>query len=315
MIDISSIQNIIKMIILLQSRGKMKGFELAQELEVSERRILKYKKDLEAAGIWIESKPGAYGGYSIISNNLLGANIKEKDIIVLEMLKEQLLYNNDINKNEFIEIVDKLKSVVNSKNNLNNYMDYFTVQSKCNYDYKKQKELCDSIIYSYITKRKIQIDYYSLSSGLKNRVVHPYGMFTYKGDTYMVAYCESRKRFLDFKICRIESYEVLEEKYKFNDDFNWDEYSKNCVGIYKDGEIDLVLKINKPFSLIIEEKIWVDNQEIIQKEKYIIFKARMNGYSEIKSWVLSMGSNATVLEPQKLKEDIKEEIKKIKNLY
>ena len=41
----------------------------------------------------------------------------------------------------------------------------------------------------------------------------------------------------------------------------------------------------------------------------------MKGYSEIKSWILSMGSNVEVIEPQNLREDIISEIEKIKNLY
>ena len=115
MFNIGSVENSIKMAILLQGRGKMKAYELAEELGVSERQILKYKYYLEEAGILIDSKQGAYGGYSMIGRSLLGLKIDEKDIIVLDMIKEQLIYNNDINKKEFIEIVDKLKAVVNNK--------------------------------------------------------------------------------------------------------------------------------------------------------------------------------------------------------
>jgi len=255
-------------------------------------------------------------GYSIIGSNLLGLKIDEKDIIVLEMIKEQLIYNNDINKNEFIDIVDKLKAIVNSKQGTKNYMDYFTVQPKCNYDYKRQKKLCNDIIYAYITKRKINMNYDSLSSGLSKRTIHPYGLFNYKGDIYMVAYCESREKFLDFKVCRIHDYEVLDHKYKIDASFSWSEYSKNCVGIYKDGETEVVLKIKNPFSTIIKEKIWVDNQIIIENDdNSITFKATMKGYSEIKSWILSMGANVEVISPKKLRDDIISEIEKIKNLY
>ena len=316
MITISKLENALKMAMLLQSRGKMKGYELAQELDVTERQILKYKNALEEAGIMIDSKSGLYGGYTLIGSNLLGVKIDKKEISTLEIIKEQLIYNNDMNKDEFINILDKLKVVVNSKNDSTDYMEYFTVQPKLNLDAEKQKQLYNDIIYAYITKRKIEIDYYSLKSGEKTRVVHPYGMFNYKGDVYMVAYCENRKAFLDFKICRISTYEVLDERYQINPDFKWEEYSKNCMGIYKDDGIKVTLKIKHPFSVIIKEKIWVDNQEIIEKgDKSIIFKATMKGYSEIKSWILSMGSNVEVIEPQNLREDIISEIEKIKNLY
>lgn len=316
MMSISILSNCIKMSILLQSRGKMKAYELSQELGVTERQILKYKKALEEAGVMIDSQQGIYGGYTLLGSNLLGIKMDPKEIAILDMIKEQLIYNNDMNKDEFVYIVDKLKAIVNCKDNSKNYMDYFTVQSKCNFDLEKQKDLCNDIIFSYITKRKIKINYNSLTSGENSRIVHPYGMFNYKGDIYMVAYCENKQKFLDFKVCRISTHEVLEEKYKIDSAFSWEKYSENCMGIYKDGEFDLTLKIRYPFSIIIKEKIWVDNQEIIENEdKSIIFKAKMKGYSEIKSWVLSMGSNVEVIEPKQLRDDIINEIEKIKKLY
>lgn len=314
--EISALNNSLKMAILLQSRGKMKVYELAQELCVTERQILKYKKALEEAGIMIDSQQGIYGGYTLLGSNLLGVKIDKTEIAILDMIKEQLIYNNDMNKDEFTDIVDKLKVIVNCKDISKNYMDYFTVQPKSNFDTENQKKLYNEIIYAYITKRKMKIYYKSLTSGKNSRIIHPYGMFNYKGDLYMVAYCENKKNFLDFKVCRIYSYEVLNEKYKIDRAFNWEDYSKNCVGIYKDGEFDVVFKVKYPFSIIIKEKIWVDNQQIIENEdNSIIFKARMKGYSEIKSWILSMGANVEVVEPQNLREDIILEIEKIKKLY
>ena len=41
----------------------------------------------------------------------------------------------------------------------------------------------------------------------------------------------------------------------------------------------------------------------------------MKGYSEIKSWILSMGANVEVISPKNLRRDIMDEIEKIKKLY
>ena len=132
----------------------------------------------------------------------------------------------------------------------------------------------------------------------------------------MVAYCENRNRFIDFKVCRIKDYYILDKHYKVDKTFNWKEYSQNSIGIYKDDEVTLELKIKHPFSVIIKEKVWASNQEIIEHEdESITFKATMRGYTEIKSWILSMGCNVCVIEPKKLKDDIRNEIEKIKQNY
>jgi predicted DNA-binding transcriptional regulator YafY len=70
-------------------------------------------------------------------------------------------------------------------------------------------------------------------------------------------------------------------------------------------------------SQIIKEKIWVEEQTIIEdkNDDSIIFIAKIKGYTEIKSWVLGMGSSVQVISPQKLIDDVKEEAEKIKNIY
>ena len=305
----SSLSNCIKMAIILKSIGITKIEILAKELNVSTRQIQTYKKQLDEAGIWINSKPGKYGGYELIGNPLINLNLSEKDLIILDTINEQLKHDNNIYQSEFSNIINIVRSSINQLNHDKNIMEYFTLQPKCNSDNNKQKRTCEAIIYSYITKKKLEIKYHSLSSGLSKRIVHPYAITSYKGDFYMVAFCEKRQKVLDFKICRIEEYNTLEENYSIDENFSSENYIKNCIGIYKGNEIKVVLEIRNDFRYIIKEKIWVDNQKITDFDDYILFEANMRGYNEIKSWILSMGSNVKVIEPENLKMDIIEDLK------
>jgi len=311
----SSVSNCIKMAILLKNRGRMKTIDLARELNVTERQIQTYKKYLEEAGIWIDSKFGKYGGYELIGELPIIKNITERELIVLDMINEELKHNNNLYKDEFYDIVNTIKSTVTKYKEDQNIMEYFTIQPKSNPNNLKQKKICEDIVFCYITKRKIKIQYHSISSGLSTRIVHPYGITTYKGDSYMVAFCEKRKKVLDFKICRINDYTILEDKYSIDKHFSWDNYIKNCIGIYKGNEIKVTLEIRNDFRYIVKEKIWVDDQKITDFGDYIIFEAKMRGYNEIKSWILSMGSNVKVIEPQNLKDDILREVKQIIEYY
>ncbi|MDQ2086000.1 WYL domain-containing protein [Herbivorax sp. ANBcel31] len=166
-----------------------------------------------------------------------------------------------------------------------------------------------------LTRNKINITYVSLGSGESQRVVHPYATFQYKNDIYFIGYCEKREKILDFKICRIKKYFKLEEKFQKNEDFDLKKSMENCFGIYKDKELDVKLKIKYPVAGIVKEKMWVENQKIREVEGGIIFKARVKGKTELKTWILGMGSAVEVLEPEELKKEIKEEIFKMKSLY
>lgn len=318
MIFISKISNAIRMAILLQSRGKMKIKDIANELGVKEKQVRNYRKDLEMAGIYISSEQGPYGGYTLMSNgNLLDLNLSLEELSVIDLGLEQLKYNKYIYSKEVELVVDKIKAVTNMRKGLEGNMNYLLVEPKANYDFNEEKNKWKDLKVAFITKRKVKIHYLSLTSGLSCRIVHPYGLYQYKSDMYMAAYCEKRNKVIDFKVCRIKEYEVVQERFEVLESFNWHDYCKNCIGIYKDGEISLKLKIKYPLSQVVSEKVWVDNQKITKNEEdnSIIFEANMKGFVEIKSWVLSMGSSVEVLEPPELKEEIKKEIQNLKKMY
>lgn len=69
-------------------------------------------------------------------------------------------------------------------------------------------------------------------------------------------------------------------------------------------------------SQIVKEKQYSINQKIEEIDnETIYFEARLKGYKEIKSWVMSMGSLVEVIEPIKLKEEILEEVNEIRKMY
>lgn len=87
----SKVGNILKMLILLKSRGKMKISELSRELEVDKRQITRYKEALEQAGVYITSIPGRYGGYVVEGKDyLLGLNLTNEEYNALLIAQDQL---------------------------------------------------------------------------------------------------------------------------------------------------------------------------------------------------------------------------------
>lgn len=77
--------NMLKMLFLLQKNEKMTINELANELEVSEKQVRRYKTELEISGIYIKSLPGVNGGYYLDDKLDIPININVKDN--LEYLK------------------------------------------------------------------------------------------------------------------------------------------------------------------------------------------------------------------------------------
>ena len=66
----------------------------------------------------------------------------------------------------------------------------------------------------------------------------------------------------------------------------------------------------------VKEKIWHESQKIVeQKDGSVIFEAEVAGTDEIRFWVMGWGSNAEVLEPETLRDDIRAEVETMIEAY
>ena len=307
----------LNMVMLLQNHGKMKIEEIARELEVSNRQVQEYKSELEQAGIFINSQSGKYGGYSIApGSRYLSIPVRDMDLSILDRVSDFLTKSNNMYSDEYKNSINRIKSNFKKREYIDEQVKYFYIYPGSSVNKEKEIKLCEQISDAYSMKKKIGIGYKSIKSGESERVLHPYGIYNYEGDTYLIAYCENRKEVRDFKLCRISKLNIMDEKYKIDKDFDIHEYTKNSIGNFKGEEIEIHLIIREPFATIVSEKRWSSKQSIKElSDGSIEFRARMMGYEQMKSWILGMGPNVTVLEPKKLVDDIKEDIKKMMNTY
>lgn len=307
----------LNMVMLLQNNGKMKIEEIARALEVSNRQVQEYKSELEQAGIFINSQSGKYGGYSIApGSRYLSIPVRDMDLSILDRVSDFLTKSNNMYSDEYKNSINRIKSNFKKREYIDEQVKYFYIYPGSSVNKEKEIKLCEQISDAYSMKKKIGIGYKSIKSGESERVLHPYGIYNYEGDTYLIAYCENRKEVRDFKLCRISKLNIMDEKYKIDKDFDIHEYTKNSIGNFKGEEIEIHLIIREPFATIVSEKRWSSKQSIKElSDGSIEFRARMMGYEQMKSWILGMGPNVTVLEPKKLVDDIKEDIKKMMNTY
>lgn len=311
----SKFSNMLRMIILLKNNRILNTKKLSELLEVNERMIRKYRQDLELAGVYIESHPGANGGYSLEGYDyLLHLDLSEEEIEAIQLAEAFLEEQNYLYSKAYKTFTEKIQAL-KMLNCETDSRDFAIKELKpINMGENKAKGI--KIHQAIISKCKIKIKYFSLTSGEKTRIVHPYSFITYKSDLYFIGYCEMSNEIRCFKVSRIIELNVLEENFTMLEDFDIKKYMDNTFGIYMGEEINIKLLIKKPMSYIVSEKMWTENQKITwQEDNSIIFEAKMRGKTEIKSWILSMGARVEVLEPNSLIGEIKDEIKAVSYIY
>ena len=62
-------------------------------------------------------------------------------------------------------------------------------------------------------KKKIEIKYKSINSGVTKRIIHPAELFCYINKWYVASFCELRQEIRLFKLEDILEYKVLQDKY------------------------------------------------------------------------------------------------------
>lgn len=193
----SKISNVLLMLQYLENGRKYSIPELAEKLEVSPRMIRVYKEDLEKAGIYIDTIKGPYGGY--VLNQSVRIPTRKFRLEDYEFLKQ--LKVSDSDREQLNILADKVHGV------------YFDSKDE-NFELKDNiRDVYNALTRAIKNKQKVRINYYSFTKGNQERVIHPYDMFYYSSGWGCAAYCELRKDLRHFELKRINSFEVLDEKY------------------------------------------------------------------------------------------------------
>lgn len=303
--------NILKMIFILRTKKKVKIKNLAEELNVSERQVRRYKNEIDKY-FNIESTTGSDGGYSLIDEYFPFKDVlTENEINKLKLIINSL---SDESSLELMEIVDKLNMKI-----LRNEKEYLFTEEIIHYSKPKVKVAETNKIYNEVSlaiknNNEIIIEYCGNNGECSRRKIQPHKLLLYKGEYYLVATCLLRNGIRYFKLARIKDYIIT--GFKFEQKKDIDEFLKeqeeNNMGIYNGKTINLELEIKPPMANTIKERIWVDNQEIIENsDGKIKFKAKIKEGPEVISWILSMADCVKILAPDSLKMEIKEKMEKI----
>lgn len=203
----SKVANMLKMLKILKDEKIHNMKDLAEKIEISPRMVKQYKNELEQAGIYIESKRGINGGYSLnkeLNNIDIGLTYQE-----LIKLKEIEQYFND--DQDFKKIIGKI--IESYEKNINE-ADLKKINRIQELGKINLKDTYLSLRKAINRKNKVKIKYYSNDFGLNDRVIHPAEMFYYLEEWYVAAFCEKRNAIRLFKLNDIKEYEILDDEYE-----------------------------------------------------------------------------------------------------
>ena len=147
----------------------------------------------------------------------------------------------------------------------------------------------------------------------------PYGLKIFKQRWYVLADSDyPDHRLLIYALDRFESMERTDEAYEIPEDFDVAEYFRSSYGVTGLGSKPELIRIKVQASQVKYFRTLPLHHSQTEEESinaYSVFQYFLVPTYEFKQEILSRGANVEVLSPKDLREEIKEEVKKMNNLY
>lgn len=303
--------NCLKMLQLLSSGRVYKGQELADILETNVRNIAEYRTELEQAGYFIEGIPGKYGGYHLITDWLIpSVKLTDEEQNALSSGSEYLRCRNDFPYgSEYEKAIGKVFAAVKH----GTPQDIFVSNRFPLAVDERELDRRYSVVAGCIAHRKeLEMDYLSLSNKVSHRRFDPYKLFMYNNAWFMLGYDKKSYEIRYFKLSRIQSMTVTEDKFRILATYKESDYLDE-FGMKKNGELhEITLRLHGRYAMLARERIYGRDQTVtLIDEDTTELRCTMQNEEDIMSFVMGFGSHCEVVSPGWLKDRVKDEARKI----
>lgn len=171
-------------------------------------------------------------------------------------------------------------------------------------------QVLDRLTEAVLDRRVCEVTYVAASTGRsKTYGIEPFKLFPYHGGLYVFVRVQRYGDVRMLAVERIKKLEVTEERFE-PPDFSVEDYFRDAFGLIREEPFDVKVRFTGANARYAQERIWHPGQKVeALPDGDILLSFRAGGAYEIKSWVLSYGPDAEVIEPGWLREEVRKALK------
>jgi predicted DNA-binding transcriptional regulator YafY len=227
------LHRLIAILLLLESRKKVKAKDLACALETSERTIYRDIEILCQSGVPITSDFGLTGGFQLMDGYTSGLkNMNGDDAVALYLSGIAAGPKAGANlQTTFSKLQQDLPKQYSS--DIHKAVSQFYFDPEGWFVQRKPIPFLDVLRQAIWQSQKLRITYRRSSLDREEttqRQIRPYGMVDKNMEWYLVAYCESSCGMRVFRCDRLLDAERLPENYVLPEGFSLEQFWKDWVG-------------------------------------------------------------------------------------
>ncbi|MBT2663308.1 YafY family protein [Bacillus sp. ISL-45] len=239
------IDNMLAILWMLRSGEKITAKQISEKLEMNIRTVYRYIDTISTSGVPIISEPGHNGGYTLL-NNFIEAPLffdfeEQTSLFHAAVFAEEAGYYGGEALNRAISKLSKYSNQ-EQVTKINQHLTSLEVISRLSSLSMEPflKELEQAVADGY----SVKILYHK--SGEKNyRLVDPYRIIYWNNKWYVTGFCHLRNDIRSFRVDRIESLMLTENKFNRPENFSArDFFMKNLLPTIEDKEGITSLVIN-----------------------------------------------------------------------
>ncbi len=258
-------------------------------------------------------------GYKLLS--------REFDDAELRILIDSVLFSKSISTKQAKGLIEKIRSL--SSRFFNAKVTHVSNLPELNRTVNKQAMYSlDKINDAISDKRQISFIYNTVGTdfklhpkGEREYIVNPYQIVANNGRFYLICNYDKYDNVSHYRIDRMTDVRILDKKIKPMKDvpelahgLNLPKHMAEHIYMFSGESVDVTLKVEKFLMDQLVDWFGTDFHIIEETEDTLIVRIRMNSQA-MEFWALQYGLYAEVLKPEKLREQIKEDILKISKKY
>lgn len=295
---------------ILEARYGATVEELVEECGVTRRTIYRDLQAILEAGYPLVSERQADGRvlYSFISgfSKLPPITFSLEELMTLYLCRGQLEFLKGTPFQEDLEaIFARIRSSMPPRSvaHLERIAEASAPRFMGVKDYSRQHQLLKDLRQALLKQYRCQIRYRPAKRRQGSYLVDPYTLLFFKNALYVGGFAHNRQALRLFAIERIESLELLDERFEVPEDYRAASLTGAAFGLIDDGATQQVeLAFSQEVAHLIRERIWHPQQRLEKgADGSVILRFSAAGDKEILSWIYSFIPFVKVLGPENLR--------------
>ena len=296
------INRLFEIVYILLNKKSITAKELSEHFEVSQRTIYRDIDTLCECGIPIYTSKGKGGGIGLLVSFILNKSILSEDeqneiLCALKSLQATNYKDNN-------SVLSKLSNLFGTTNTNWIEIDFSGWNSNSEENFSLLK-------HAILNTKVVSFDYYSSYGEKTTRSVEPLQLWFKDKNWYLKAFCKLKESYRIFRLSRIKNLFISDETFIRK----LPEIQLESRSLEKNHDIvNLKLNINSSQSYRVYDEFDYDQITVNDDNTFTVSASYPQG-EWIYSYILSFGPDATVLEPEYVRNIIKGRLNKMINKY